>query len=166
MAKYESALEITLQPTLMAKHDCLSNLENASVPSLHPAFQSALYHAMNRKKKNNQWDQLAETLFNTNFMKWWRRRTAWFYVDWMTDECIRSVHMMNECCIPKSNPSPKKVVGFILSCRVKKKLKGWVYKIHMFPFKHNNVFTWYDVKMCLSLSVTLSLLDYHMTEDG
>lgn len=55
----------------------------------------------------------------------------------------------------------------IQSCRVKKtKLKGWVYKIHMFPFKQNNSFTWYDLKMCLSLSITLSLLEYWVIEDG
>lgn len=87
MAKSKSALECTQQPTLVAWRDGLSNLENASVPSLHPAFQSALYHAMKRKKKNNQWES-AQTGFNTKVVKWWRRRIAWFYrVAWVTYEC-------------------------------------------------------------------------------
>lgn len=84
IAKYKSTLESTRQPTLVAWRDGLSNLENAWVPSLRPAFQSALYHAMKRKKKNNQWE-LAQTVFNTKVMKWWRRRIAWFYnVAWVT----------------------------------------------------------------------------------
>lgn len=41
IAKYKSVFrEYTM---LVAWHDGLSNLENASVPSLHPAFQSALF---------------------------------------------------------------------------------------------------------------------------
>lgn len=119
IAKYKSALESTRQPTLVACRDGLSNLENASVPSLRPAFQSALYHAMKRKKKNNQWE-LAKTVFNTKVMKWWRR-IAWFYnVAWVT--CMNaagmSIQWMN-AAYQKSNPSPNKNVALvILSCRV------------------------------------------------
>lgn len=113
IAKYKSALGSTRQPTLVACRDGLSNLENASVPSLRPAFQSALYHAMKRKKKNNQWE-LAKTVFNTKVMKWWRR-IAWFYnVAWVTYECSWYVNEWTLHTKIQSKPKQKCSISYII----------------------------------------------------
>lgn len=112
-AKYASALESTLQPTLVAWHDGLSNLENASVPSLRPAFQSALYHAMKRKKKNNQWE-LAQTIFNTKVMKWKGEELLDFrtWPEWHMNAVGLSIQWMNAAY---QNPIqvPKKSIRLI-----------------------------------------------------
>lgn len=130
IAKYKSALESTRQPTLVAWRDGLSNLENASVPRLRPAFQSALYHAMKWKKKNKQWE-LTQTVLNTKVMKWWRRRIAFIsWPEWRMNAVARQYYewMLH----PKIQSKKCELSTFKVPLQAYKKTKICQHSNHLF----------------------------------